>query len=102
VFDRTSSLASGFAIVRPFEIGNPTKKSPFAIVGRYDDFQSYSRNASLPVGILIPDNKLVILGFIWDLNAHASLALDYQEMKAETNVTTFPTKTLFLHWQATF
>jgi len=102
VYDRTSNLTSGFAIVRPFEIANPKKRSPFAIVGRYDNFDSYSRNAGLPVNILIPDNKFVVLGVIWDVNARASLALDYQEMKAETNVTTFPTKTLFLHWQATF
>jgi len=101
-YDRTSNLTSGFAIVRPFEIANPKKKSPFAIVGRFDNFDSYSRNSTLPPGILIPDNKFVVLGAIWDLNARASLALDYQEMKAETTVTTFPTKTLFLHWQATF
>ncbi|HMC55087.1 MAG TPA: hypothetical protein VKH19_07965 [Gemmatimonadaceae bacterium] len=102
VLDRTSNLVSGFAIVRPLEIANPAHRSPFSIVGRVDKFDSYSRNTGLPAAVTIPDNTYVVLGFIWDVNARASLALDYQEMKAETTVTGFPTKTLFLHWQATF
>lgn len=102
VFDRTSDLISGFAIVRPFEIAHPEQKSPFAIVSRYDRFDSFSKNPGLPAGAFIPDNTFVVLGFLWDLNTRASFALDYQELKAKTTVTTFPTKTLFLHWQATF
>src|SRR6185503_11161351 len=97
IYDRTSNLASGFAIVRPFEIANPARRSPFAIVGRLDKFTSYSNDRNLPAPVTIPDNSYVVLGFIWDVNARASLALDYQEMKAETAVTAFPTKTLFLH-----
>jgi len=36
------------------------------------------------------------------VNSRATLALDYQELKSEQATTTFPTKTLFLHWVANF
>ena len=99
---RTSNLLSGFALVRPMELVDAKKRSSFGIVGRFDKFDSFSKNTSLPAGVLIPDNRFVVLGLFWDVNARTTFALDYQELKNETAVATFPGKTLFLHWVANF
>ena len=100
VTNRTGNLVSGFALVRPLEFTNARKRSPWGLLGRFDSFKL---NKSLPASGANPDNKLVVLGAFYDLNARTTFALDYQELKANIGTTNvFPTKTLFLHWQANF
>lgn len=102
VFDRTSTLVSGFTLVRPIELANSKRRSRLGILGRFDKFDSFSDNTGLPPALQIPDNRFVVLGLFWDLNARATFALEYQELKTQTAATAFPGKTLFLHWQALF
>jgi hypothetical protein len=99
VASRTSNLTSGFALVRPMEFGNSKKRSNFGLLGRLDGFKLDKAN---PASAANPSNTLVVLGAFWDMNARATLALDYQELKSELATSTFPSKTLFLHWQASF
>jgi len=100
VTSRTGNLVSGFALVRPMEFANARKRSPWGLLGRYDSFKL---NKSQPASAANPDNKFVILGAFYDLNARTTFALDYQELKANVGTTSvFPTKTLFVHWQASF
>ena len=99
VTGRTGNLVSGFALVRPLEIANAKKRSPWGVLGRFDSFKL---NKALPASAANPDSKFVVLGAFWDVNARTTFALDYQELKSTTTTATFPTKTLFLHWQANF
>jgi hypothetical protein len=99
VVDRTGTLKSAFALVRPMELMNPKKRSNFGLLARYDAFELETDIA----GLAPADNRFVVAGIFWDVNARITLALDYQELKAQTTTsTTFPTKTLFLHWVANF
>jgi hypothetical protein len=99
VSSRTSNLASVFALVRPMEFGDSKKRSNFGLLGRWDTFKL---NKAQPASATNPSNTFVVLGAFWDLNARATFALNYQELKSELATPTFPSKTLFLHWQANF
>jgi hypothetical protein len=89
-----STLISGFAIVRPVEWFDSKKRSRFALIGRYDQFDLDRGNDQ--------ENTFTILGALWDLNARTSLALDYQELSTGTPASAIPTKTFFLHWVTNF
>jgi hypothetical protein len=99
VASRTSNLGSGFALVRPMEFRNANKRSNFGLLGRFDSFKL---NKALLASAANPNNSFVVLGAFWDMNARATLALTYQELKSQLATPTFPAKTLFLHWQANF
>ena len=94
VRDRTSNLTSAFAIVRPAELMDRTKRSRLGLIGRVDQFKLDSD--------VEPSNQFVVLGAIWDLTSRTSLALDYQGLSAKNGSATAPLKTLFLHWVANF
>lgn len=96
---RTGNLASIFALVRPLELATSKKKSPWGILGRFD---SFDLNNGQPPSGANPESRFVVVGAFWDVNARTTFALDYQELKTTGAATTFPTKTLFLHWQANF
>lgn len=99
VTPRTSNLGTGFAFIRPFEIANPYKKSPFGIFTRLDRFDL---NIDAPASPSAPIQRLGIFGLFWgDLTSGRTITIDYQEMK-QVAPTTFPTKTLFMHWVAYF
>ena len=99
VTDRTSNLASAFALVRPLEFGDSKKRSNLGLIARWDSFKL---NKAQPAAAANPSNTFLVFGTFWDLNARATLALDYQELKSDVATPTFPSKTLFLHWQAAF
>lgn len=99
VTGRTGNLVSAFALVRPFEIKSTRKRSPFGLLGRFDSFDG---NNDQPTSAANPESKFVVVGAFWDLNARSTFALDYQELKTTGAAATFPTKTLFLHWNVNF
>jgi hypothetical protein len=99
VTPRTSNLGSVFALVRPFELFDNKKRSPLGLIGRWDSFKLDKSN---PAAAGNPQNTFLVGGLFWDVNQRATLALDYQELKSEVATTTFPNKTLFLHWVANF
>ena len=100
VVGRTGNLLSGFAFLRPLEIANRARHSPWGLLARFDSFDA---DNSLPANAANPQLTFIVLGTFWDLNNRVTLALDYQEQKSDVGaVSTFPTKTLFLHWQASF
>ena len=99
VTGRTGNLLSTFALVRPMEIANSAKRSPWGVLGRIDSFKL---NNDQPAGAANPKTNFVIAGLFYDVNTRATFALDYQEAKVETATSNFPTKTLFMHWNVNF
>lgn len=91
---RTSQLVDGFAIVRPFEIANPGRRSNFALIGRFDEFQ-LDRDADAK-------NRFLVLGLIYDITSRTSAALDYQELRPMNGSPTTPTQTWFAHFVVNF
>lgn len=89
VRQRTSRLIDGFALLRPFEIANPGRRSPFGIVGRLDHFRP-DRDADA-------SNRFMVLGVFYDINARVSAALDYQELQPRNGSPTPRTQTWFAH-----
>jgi len=100
VSDVTRDLVSGFAFIRPLEIVDSKRRSPFTIWGRFDHFD----NANV-VGAV---NELVWFGAAWDVNARMTFSIDWQELTPENPPVTPPvnstvrTKSLFLHWVVTY
>lgn len=92
---RTSNLVSGFAFVRPLEIANATKRSRLGLFTRVDNFDFDDTPAE-------SSTTLAWFGAFWDLNSRATFTLDYQDMKQKLGTVTIPTKTLFMHWVASF
>ena len=92
--DRTSTLFSTFAVIRPLEIKDPATRSRLGVVGRYDRFRIDTDADAY--------NEFVIAGLLWDLTSRVSLALDYQGMTPRNNPTGAPTRSWFLHWVANF
>ena len=99
VTDRKRDVASGFALVRPLEMFNAKRRSPWGVHGRFDGYQPKVQDPAA----VNPNTHAVILGTFWDVNARTTMALDYQETKTTTGgATTFPIKTLYLHWNVSF
>ena len=63
------AITSGFAILRPFR--TPAGKSPFGIVGRYDQVE----RGDIPGS----DYHYLLGGALYDVNGRFSVALNYQE-----------------------
>jgi hypothetical protein len=99
VTDRTSPLFSGFLITRPLEWGKSSKRSPFWIVARYDNFKL---DDDAPVSATNPATRFTVFGASWDLTPSATLTLDYQGLARQSGATIVPTDTWFLHWVAYF
>ena len=95
---RTSDLMSAFAIVRPFELGDPKKRSRLGLFARFDDF---TLDDLAPVQ---SSTNLMWAGLLWDLNPRSTISLDYQQMTLKTGPTDVktPTNTLFMHWVVNF
>jgi hypothetical protein len=70
--DVESSLLYGFAVVRPLGFLDPARKSPFAIIARYDRYRPVDDTGDYSYHFLVA-------GISYDIGSKASLALDYQE-----------------------
>ena len=102
--DTAGTLTDGFVIVRPFELMNGSKKSPFGVLARYDNFVPKSSSIA-GVGGSAPSQQRTIAGIFWDLNSRATLALDYQALNfSNYTPAAQPARqeTLFLHWNINF
>jgi hypothetical protein len=100
VRDRTSSLVSAFALVRPAEWANPKKRSNIGLLARYDNFKL---DKSVPVSAANPASTFLVLGAFYELTTRTTMTLDYQELGRQSGATSVtPAKTFFLHWQVLF
>jgi hypothetical protein len=91
---RTSQLIDGFALVRPFEIANPERRSNLGIVGRLDHFE-LDRDVDA-------SRRFLVLGLVYDINSRLSTALDYQQLRPESGSAAPRTETWFAHFVVNF
>ena len=94
VIDSTSTLASAFAIVRPFELITPATRSPLAAVVRYDRTRFNDDTG--------PAQRLIIAGLILDITSRLSMAADFQQLLPRDGAAGADTKTWFAHFVASF
>ncbi|MEO8194584.1 MAG: hypothetical protein ABI681_12105 [Gemmatimonadales bacterium] len=93
VIDSTSTLASGYALVRPFQ-ARGTKPHPLSLLARYDRV-TVNTDSDLRYDV-------VIGGLIWDLSSKASFSVDYQENNPVEGSPIASSKTWFAHFVARF
>lgn len=98
VTERTSDMKSAFAIIRPLELANKSKRSRLSLFTRFDDFALGDPAET--------ETDMIWGGLFWDLNARSTFTVDYQQMKTATGIgaarVTVPTKTFFFHWVVTY
>ena len=95
VRSRTSDLMSAFALVRPLELMDASKRSRLGVFARFDDFAF----DDTPVDVT---TTVKWVGVFWDLNPRATFTIDFQNMTTKTGTVSVPTKTLFMHWVANY
>jgi hypothetical protein len=94
VHDSTGRLFDGFIFIRPIEIFDPSKPSPFTLVARYAHFTPQTDPSSSVPGAAnyagtTPAYNFVVLGISYDLNQRMTLTADYQNQSP----TNFPAPT---------
>jgi hypothetical protein len=106
VRNRTSNLTSAFAIVRPLEVMDASKRSRLSLFTRFDAFQLDDPPVTAPQPKV--STSLVWFGLFWDLNARSTFTIDFQTSTTKTTpagsttTNSVPTKTLFFHWVANY
>jgi hypothetical protein len=99
----TGNLLSGFTVVRPLAFTNVSRKSPFALVFRYDHVSpSVSSSGFVTPPPTSNSYHLLIGGAIVDISQRAQLALDYQESLASNNGVSLPPPTQLKGYYAHF
>lgn len=91
---RTGRLIHGFALIRPLEIANPSRRSNLGLIGRYDRFRLDQAASGT--------NEFVVAGLFYDLTRQVSFALDHQRLAPTGGSATLPRRTWFLHAVANF
>lgn len=110
VADSTGRMLAGFIVARPFEIMDPSKRSPFALVVRYDHLTPNVDPTAAAYAGTTPSYDYTVLGLLYDLNQRLTIAADWQHDgpsgfpdPAGANVRPRATvSTMFLHFNATF
>ncbi len=103
----TGNLLSAMTVLRPLAFSDPSGKSPFGIVARYDLVKPTSSTTGFSTAPS-SDNQYhtFIGGIIYDLNSKIQLSLDYQESLAGANgVSAAPpagSKAYFAHFLVNF
>ena len=87
--ERTTKIASGFVVLRPFALLDTASTIPLGLVARFDRLTTDAP----------PDAhaNVVIAGVTWDLGRRVSLALDYQEESPHDGYPLASTRTWYLH-----
>ena len=73
-------------------------KSTVGLLARVDQFKPNTNSTTIPDG----SNRLIIAGVFWEPSARTQLSVDYQGLTRENGLKVPESKTLFVHWQATF
>jgi hypothetical protein len=111
VGDSTGTLMDGFIVARPLEWFDAAKRSPLAVIARYDRFTPNKDPQSANYAGTTPYYDYTLFGLSYDVNQRITFALDWQQNAPKgfpaptgTNVQPNPRRqsTVFLHWQATF
>jgi hypothetical protein len=113
--DSTGRLFGAFIFVRPLEIFDPSQKSPFSIIARWDNWTPQTDPASSVPGAAnyagtTPAYNFFVLGASWDLTQRMTFTADYQNQSptnfpAVTATSVKPTPqatTLALHFVVNF
>jgi hypothetical protein len=94
VVDSTGSVTSAFAIVRPFQFRNEKSTVPFSALLRWDKVK--------PNADSDPTYSLMIAGLLWDLSKRTTMALDYQVQIPKDGLSVPESRTMFVHFVASF
>jgi hypothetical protein len=94
VTDSTGTLASVYAIVRPFMLMNAEKRHPLSLIGRWDRVTTNDDTDAA--------YDFFVAGAIWDFTSRASISLDYQETTAARGNPIAHARTWFAHFVARF
>ena len=94
VSGRTSALQSAFAVIRPAELADSSRRSRLALYGRLDRF-ALDGNADAR-------NDFTILGVSWDLARRLSVAVDYQGLTPTGGSTTAAARSWAFRWTVGF
>lgn len=107
-YDNSGTVTSAFVLARPVELfaADPTARSRFGILARFDNFTPYSdqRSAGPATGTQTTSssNQLLVAGLFWDLNQRSTLSFDIQNLTPQSGSTTAESKVFFAHWQVAF
>jgi hypothetical protein len=115
VHDSTGRLFDGWLFVRPLEIFDMSKQSPFSIIARFDHFTPQTDPSSSVPGAAnyagtTPAYNFLLFGASWDVNRRMTLTADYQHQSPTdfpvptgTNVRPTPeASTFFMHFVVNF
>jgi hypothetical protein len=91
--DSTGTLASGYALLRPFKSGD-AKPHPLSLLARYDRVTVNTDSDAR--------YDVIIGGLIWDLTTRLSASLDYQENNPVNGSPIAPSRIWFAHFVARF
>ncbi|HEX4684788.1 MAG TPA: hypothetical protein VH277_18870 [Gemmatimonadaceae bacterium] len=108
--DSTGRLLDGFIVARPLEMIDPSQKSNWAVIARYDHFTPNTSPDSPNYAGTTPKQNFWILGTSYDVNQKITFALDWQKLVGSdypapvgTNVRApAENSVLYLHFQANF
>jgi hypothetical protein len=93
VIDSTGTLASAYAVLRPFA-SRTAHPHPLGLVARYDRVNVDTDNDAR--------YDVIIAGLIWDLSSKASFSIDYQDNKPVSGDPIARSYTWFAHFVARF
>ena len=107
VSEISGRMLSGIAQVRPLGFTNPTERSPYGIILRYDHVSPTTRTVNVtPAPATSNSYHNLTAGVFYDVSQRAQFALDYQEsLTANNNVSVAPptqAKGYYLHFSVGF
>ena len=115
VHDSTGRVVDAFLFIRPVEVFDPSRHSPFSLVARFDHFTPQTDPASSVPGAAnyagsTPAYNFVVLGASYDVNQRITLTADWQNQSPTnfpvptgTNVRPTPQSTIFfIHFVVNF
>lgn len=102
VAETNGTILSGFAIARPLEWADATRRSSFGVLGRIDQVKPNTGSRSSTFNTSSSYDRLIIAGFFWEPTSRSTLAVDYQWRSPQSGSTNVEQQTWYLHWQASF
>jgi hypothetical protein len=110
VSDSVGRMLDGYVVARPLELIDPTRRSPFMLIARYDHLTPNVDPEAPEYAGTTPSYDFITLGAAYEANQRITLAIDWQQDRPvgfppPTGTNLRPRakiSTLFVHWNVTF